>query len=149
MQQPCSSEWRLWEQIGVGHPDERKIVISHMPEGGAACLRQVSRGMQRTVNSSVEAMVCKLGAQLPLSELAGTCADAVISCWCTYPVTSVPDHPPTSMTAQSAAAVSTFLGLLCASCAQPLEKIRDLEVSRAPELRPDSIAACTAEFLAR
>jgi hypothetical protein len=136
MQQPLCSGWGLWELFGNAHPAELKIVISHMPEGGAACLRQVSRGMRRAVNSTVEAVQCGLAAQLPHTDLAGTFPDAD---WLLVDLSD----------SAASAAVSTFMDLLWARSPILVDNISALEISLAPELRPDSIAACTAGFLAR
>jgi hypothetical protein len=137
MQRHSCSDWGLWERFGITHPAELKIVISHMPEGGAACLRQVSRGMRRAVNSTVEAVQCGLAAQLPHTDLAGTFPDAD---WLLVDLSD----------SAASAEVSTFMDLLWASSPTLMHKISALEIcGLARELRPDSIAACTADFLAR
>jgi hypothetical protein len=140
MQQPSSSAWGPLEQVSNTHPEVLKIITSHMPEGSAACLRQLSRGMRRAVNSTVEEVVCQLAAKLPSSELAGTFPHADrLSVVLSADERSA--SPANLGDGTDAAAVSTFLGLLCATSPQFVEKIKDLEICLSAELRPDSIAA--------
>jgi hypothetical protein len=60
---PCAVQ--LLVQVGDTHPELLRLVINHMQEGGAACLRMVNRALRLVVNRTVTIVACTVSRGSP------------------------------------------------------------------------------------